>query len=379
MIGTLNRRQSRGLARRMTAAEAERAAAGAADAVDAWLLLLARLAALGPLVLLGMLVFVLAIAGAARAGDCGGADLMERWHATAPDRVAAIKAEAARVPNSQGTFWKITKDGTAPSYLLGTMHVSDPRVLAMPKGAAEAFQLAKTVVVESDEIADDRKAAVALMARPELTMLDDGKTINDYLTPQDQARLRDGLAARGLSLDLVSRMRPWMLASFVALPPCELQRKAAGEAFLDKQLADRALAEGKALKGLETLAEQVEAMNSLPVAFHLQALLETIAMGDTAQDVLRTTTDLYLSGAIGMILPMMEAAGADAGQADDKGASADFEKRIILDRNQVMATRAAPMLADGGVFMAVGALHLPGEGGVIALLRQKGFEITPVE
>ena len=375
MVDTIHRRQSRSVTRPM--AQAQRVATQAAQMVDDGLLLLARLLALVPLVLLGTLAFVLVIAGAARASDCGGVDLIERWQTTAPDRIAAIKAEAARVPNSQGIFWKIAKPGAAPSYLLGTMHVSDPRVLAMPKGAAEAFRSAKTIVVESDEIADDRKAAVALMARPDLTMLSDGKTINDYLTPQEQARLRDGLAARGLSLDLVARMRPWMLASFVALPPCELQRKADGEAFLDKQLADRAVADGKALKGLETLAEQVEAMNSLPIDFHLQALLETIAMGARAQDVLRTTTDLYLSGAIGMILPMMEEAGAEIGQANEKGASADFEKRIILDRNQVMATRAELILESGGVFMAVGALHLPGEGGVIALLRQKGFDITP--
>ncbi|OLP59604.1 polysaccharide biosynthesis protein GumN [Xaviernesmea oryzae] len=342
---------------------------------DALLLWLARLFALGPLLVLLTLVFVLAVAGRSQAADCGGQDLIDLWRRTAPERLARIEAEAADVPNAQGTFWRVEKPGVAPSYLLGTMHVSDPRVLAMPKGAAEAFTRAGTVIVESDEIADDRKAAASLMSRPDLTMLTDGKTINDYLDEDQREKLKTGLAARGLSLDLVARMRPWMLASFVALPPCELQRKAAGDTFLDKQLADRALKEGKHLKGLETLAEQVEAMNSLPVEFHLSALLETLAMGDQVQDVMRTTTGLYLAGSIGMILPMMEAAGAEGG--GEKGVSADFEKRIILDRNRVMATRAAPALDQGGVFMAVGALHLPGEAGVIALLREKGFRISP--
>ena len=55
------------------------------------------------------------------------------------------------------------------------------------------------------------------------------------------------------------------------------------------------------------------------------------------------------------------------------------EDRIIRMRNHVMAERAAPILAEGGAFIAVGALHLPGEEGVVALLRQSGYDVTLVE
>jgi hypothetical protein len=55
---------------------------------------------------------------------------------------------------------------------------------------------------------------------------------------------------------------------------------------------------------------------------------------------------------------------------------ADFEQRIVIDRNKTMATRAKPILDGGSAFMAVGALHLPGNEGVIELLRKDGFNVS---
>jgi uncharacterized protein YbaP (TraB family) len=325
------------------------------------------------------LIVILVSLSPARAEDaaCGGRNLIADMRASDPVRFAALEKEAAAVPNGKGTFWKIEKDGIAPSYLLGTMHVTDPRVLAMPKGAGEAYGTATTVVVESDEIVDDRKAAAAIMMQPGLTMFTDGKSIKDFLKPEEAEKLAAGLKQRGIPLTLVAKMKPWMIASFVALPACEMSRKAAGASFLDKKLAEDALKQGKTLKGLETLVEQLTAMDALPVEFHLDALIETLALGDTVADVMETTTELYLSEDIGLIMPLMKAVSEEKSTDSDAG-YADFEQRIIIDRNRTMATRAKPILDGGGVFMAVGALHLPGDEGVIELLRKDGFTITAI-
>ena len=330
-------------------------------------------------VLLGLsLAAVLFSVSQTRAAEenCGGRDLIAEMRASDPTRLADLEKQAAAVPNGKGIFWKIEKPGIAPSYLLGTMHVTDPRVLAMPKGAAEAYEAARTVVVESEEIIDDRKAAAAVMMQPGLTMFADGKTIGDFLGTEDKEKLADGLKRRGIPLTLVARMKPWMIASFVALPACELSRKAAGAAFLDKKLAKDALAQGKSLKGLETLVEQLQAMDALPVEFHLEALIETLALGDTIADVMATTTDLYLAGDTGMVMPLMKAVSEEKNGSDDAVDYADFEQRIITDRNRTMASRARPILDTGNVFMAIGALHLPGEDGVIELLRRDGFTVS---
>jgi uncharacterized protein YbaP (TraB family) len=333
-----------------------------------------------PMALAAVLALTVLSLGSARAEDlagpaCIGRNLLAELKASDPAKYAALREEADKVPNGQGIFWKIEKPGVRPSWLLGTMHVTDPRVLTMPKGAAEADKSADTIIVESDEILDEKKAALALLAKPELTMFTDGSTIGKYLSPEDYARLEAGLKQRGIPLAAVSRMRPWMISSVVTLPACEIARKVHGGQFLDQKLAVDAAAAGKTVKGLETLAEQLQAMADLPAEFHLKSLIETLQLGDKMNDVIETMTDLYLAGDVGATMPLLKVVTPDDDDESDYGA---FEQRIILDRNKVMAERAAPILAGGNVFMAVGALHLSGDQGLIELLRQQGFTVTAV-
>ena len=306
--------------------------------------------------------------------SCGGKDLMAELQKSDPDKYASIIAAGDKVENGKGIFWKIEKPGLKPSWLLGTMHVSDSRVLTMPKGAAEAVAATDMIVVESDEILDDKKAAAALFANPSLTMLTDGSTISQHLSPEDNAKLEAGLKARGIALAAVSRMQPWLISSSFEMTGCEVRRKTAGTKFLDQKLASDAAAEGKQVKGLETLAEQAKAMSDLPITLHLKSLIQTLELGDKINDVNETMTDLYLAGNIGAMIPMLKVIEPDQTISDDD--TAVFEQRIILDRNKVMAERAAPILDKGNAFIAVGALHLAGDQGLVSLLRKQGFTVT---
>lgn len=332
-----------------------------------------------PLALVALLLAALLAIGPANASDaaCHGENLLVAMEAEKPDELAQIRAEAAKVPNGQGIFWKIEKDGLRPSYLLGTMHVTDPRVLTMPKGAREAAAAADVVVIESDEILDEKKAAASLLMHPELTMFTDGKSVKDHLDAEDMKKLEAGLKERGLALGVVAKMKPWILASFVALPACELSRKAAGASFLDKQIAEDAVKAGKPVAGLETLVEQLEAMADLPVDFHFKALIETIALGDKMEDVIETMTELYLTEEIGMTMPMLKTVAPTAA-GEDESAYAAFETRIVRDRNLVMAEGSKQHLEKGNAFIAVGALHLPGEEGLVELIRKQGYTVTRI-
>ncbi len=338
-------------------------------------MLLGLIAAFHMLLAAALLAVLLAVSSAQAADDtCTGKNLMTELQQNDPARYAEVVKEADATPNGKGIFWKIEKPGLKTSWLLGSMHVTDPRVLNLPLYAQAARDGADTIVIESDEILSEKKAAAALLARPDLTMFTDGTTIEKLLSREDYARLGAGLQQRGIPISAVSRMRPWMIASAVALPACEISRKAKGIPFLDQKIATDAAAEGKQVRGLETLAEQLQAMAELPVEFHLKSLIETLELGSKMNDVVETMTDLYLSGDIGMTIPMLKTVSPDG--KDEESDYASFEQRIILDRNKIMAERAAPILASGNVFMAVGALHLPGDGGVIELLRKQGFTVT---
>ncbi|MBW9114420.1 TraB/GumN family protein [Rhizobium cauense] len=341
-------------------------------------LLLWLIAAFHMLLAATLIAVLFSVSSAAAADDdtCTGRNILTDLKQSDPARYAEVVKEADAVPNGKGIFWKIEKPGVKPSWLLGSMHVTDPRVLTLPPRTQAAHDAADTIVIESDEILDEKKASAALLMQPELMMFTDGTTIEKLLSHDDYVRLEEGLKQRGIPLAAVSRMRPWMISSVVALPGCEMARKAKGVKFLDQKIAADALAEGKQVKGLETLAEQLQAMAELPTEFHMKSLIETLALGSKMNDVVETMTDLYLSGDVGMTIPMLKTVSPDG--EDDEGDYAAFEQRIILDRNKVMAERAAPILANGNVFMAVGALHLPGEGGVVELLRKQGFTVTAV-
>jgi len=74
-------------------------------------------------------------------------------------------------------------------------------------------------------------------------------------------------------------------------------------------------------------------------------------------------------------LAMLMAINTAAMQTGDQKLAAEFQDRLIVRRNQLMAERMQPYLQEGNVFVAVGALHLPGEAGLLNLLEQRGYTV----
>ncbi|WP_306120609.1 MULTISPECIES: TraB/GumN family protein [unclassified Roseitalea] len=307
---------------------------------------------------------------------CQGRNLLESLKADEPGTYADILAAGEATINGDTLLFRIERDGLAPSHVFGTMHMTDPRVTELPPAAAEAFDAARTVAIETTEILDPQQAQTALLSKPELTMFTGTGRLSDFLDDADRQVLKDGLAERGLQLALIDRMKPWLVAGMVALPECETARKQAGAQILDIALAMRAKAEGKRLVGLETMVEQLEAMASLPMAFHVKGLVETVALGAMIDDINETMVMLYDQGRIGLVWPVLRAM-APAAAGDDVG-YAEFERTMVNARNRTMAERAMPLIEQGGAFIAVGALHLPGEEGVPELLARAGYQVTPV-
>lgn len=331
----------------------------------------------------GLLVFlsfaiILGMATQRAAADdmpvCKGKDLLAELTQSQPKTVEKLESEAAETPNGKGTFWKIEKPGVAPSYLFGTMHMTDPRLIDLGPAAQKALDSASTVVIETTDILDQAKIMGILAAQPDLMMYTDGSTLASHLSADDAAELEAGLKAHNIPPASVARMKPWMLMSMLALPACEMARKAKGLPILDQNLALEAQKHGKQLVGLESGLEQLQAIASLPMDDHIRSLIDTLKLGDQLDDVIETMIVLYENQDIGMFWPLMrEALGPDGGLGDGYE---DFEQTIVLKRNKVMAERALPILAKGGAFIAIGALHLPGEEGVIELLRKDGYTLT---
>ena len=306
---------------------------------------------------------------------CKGSNLVAAMQKDDPAAYAKLEAEAAMTVNGENRLWKIEKAGLKPSYLFGTMHMTDPRVIDLTPQAKAAYAGADTVVIETTEILDPAVSSKALLSRPDLMMFMDKTTLTSLLPKDDVPILEKGLKERGIPLAAVNKMKPWMILGIVALPACELQRKAGGAPFLDIKLANDAKAAGKTIDGLETIVEQLDAMASLPIEFHVKGLVETLALGGKMDDVMETMISLYSEGRIGMTTPFLKTISPEAGK-DGQASYAEFEEKMIHARNKVMSQRAEKILSQGNAFIAVGALHLPGDKGLVELFRKAGYVVT---
>lgn len=336
------------------------------------------LVALNVLFFLAFLAALLFAVGKAHAEipTCTGADMLSALQKNDPATYRKIEAEAAATPNGKGLLWKLEKPGEKPSFLFGTMHMTDPRVTTLPPDAQKAYDAAGTIVIETTDVLDKQKMMVAMLKEPDLMMFTDSTTLASLLSPDDAAAMNAALDARGIPPATVAKMKPWMLSAMMALPACELARQSGGAPVLDVRLAEGAKASGKPVEGLETAESQLRAMASLPLAFHMKGLVDTLKLGDKVNDINETMIVLYQRGDTGMFWPLFRAAMPD--QQDDPAGYAAFEETMITSRNKVMVEHAEPILARGNVFMAVGALHLPGPEGLVEDFRKAGYTVTPV-
>lgn len=328
--------------------------------------------------------FVLSIATAANAlseegFSCRGNDLVAIMAADAPEKLAAIRKQADAIPNGKAILWKVTVPDAAPtaqpSYVFGTMHSADPRIVEMPQAAEDAFGKSRTVMIESTETLDRANMLKAMTELAHMTLLTDGSLLEESIEQENLEPLKQAVTARNTPWLVANRMQPWLVAATIATPLCELHAKQAGEPVLDTMIGHRTRQSGKTLIGLETIKEQFTAIASVPRDFHVSALNETIRLGDIADDMMETTKQLYLKSEIGMVLPMVRAISPETYRG--KG-NAEFRELLLSRRNLTMVDRAEDQLRAGGAFMAVGALHLPGEDGIVELLRQRGFFVEAV-
>ncbi|RVD12592.1 polysaccharide biosynthesis protein GumN, partial [Mesorhizobium sp. M7A.F.Ca.ET.027.02.1.1] len=255
-------------------------------------------------------------------------------------------------------------------------HMTDPRVTTLPPDAQKAYDAAGTIVIETTDVLDKQKMMVAMLKEPDLMMFTDSTTLASLLSPDDAAAMNAALDARGIPPATVAKMKPWMLSAMMALPACELARQSGGAPVLDVRLAEGAKASGKPVEGLETAESQLRAMASLPLAFHMKGLVDTLKLGDKINDINETMIVLYQRGDTGMFWPLFRVAMPEG--TDDPAGYAAFEETMITSRNKVMVEHAEPILARGNVFMAVGALHLPGPEGLVEDFRKAGYTVTPV-
>ncbi|BAL26448.1 hypothetical protein AZKH_4168 [Azoarcus sp. KH32C] len=272
-----------------------------------------------------------------------------------------LVCNAHAAPFEHGLLWEISRPGIAPSYLFGTMHIADPRVLKLPPAVSKAFSNSRTFALElyPDE-------AVAQRFN-EASQLENGARLSRLLSPSAYAALESRLVQRGLSQERLDRLKPWaalLLATAAAID---------GGESLDISLYVRARYANMRIEELDSVEEQIAVFDDLPEDTQLALLTVALERYDALHDELEDSIRAYLRRNLAELTTL---ARRNAGTStEERRHFAVFEKKIIEDRSVTMAYRLQAHLRRGHTFAAVGALHLYGEKGMLKLLQDDGWQV----
>lgn len=308
--------------------------------------------------------------------QCAGKDLLADLRDRDPVLAQRIRKEGARLANAEANLWRIEREGADPSYLFATVHVTDPRITQVSEATAGALRSAKRVAVEVTGV-NDQSLAEAMQRMADKVVFPETDSLGRYLTGEEQQALSRLALAMGSDSVMLDRMQPWFVGMMLAMPACEQQRLADGLLPLDGLIEAAGLDIGAEVVGLETIAEQLETMAAMPFDTQLANLKLTLAMSESTEDLNETLITLYRERRIGEVWPLTVALSADKALAQT--VIDGFQLRLIDERNIRMRDRAMPLLGKGSAFIAVGALHLPGDKGLVALFREAGYTVTAVE
>lgn len=259
--------------------------------------------------------------------------------------------------------WKISGNSLEKdSYLYGTFHTSDKRVFNFKDGVEDAFINADIYAMELNMDSIDKGAMMQSM------IMDSNKTLKTLLTPEDYKLVDQFFSdSIGLSLFLFNKLQPFITAQMIVAKDLKSEKESA----LDLYWFTKAKNLGKQLVGLETMEEQMNTFKSIPLEKQAQELVKSVKdYGKEEAIDMDKILKIYQSGNLDLLMEEI-----DKNSEESKIDKASFNERFLYVRNINMATRVVEYLKKGSVFMAVGAAHLPGEKGVIELLRSKGYTV----
>jgi len=263
---------------------------------------------------------------------------------------------------TQGLLWKVEKNNTKPSYILGTMHSEDPRIISVPRPIKKALDSTSSFTMEV--ILDTQVALESLS----MMMLEEGKSLKSILGKKLYSQAATLMADYGMPEMVVDRLKPWAVFVTLSTP------KSKTGLFLDKVLYDDAIRNGKPVHGLETAKEQLAIFNDMPVREQIALLKDTIKNHAKLPGIFEEMTRIYLARDLAGLVAFNEKHMKDG----DAQVTKKLMKRLIVDRNIRMVNRMAKQLKQGNSFIAVGALHLPGEKGILNLLQDEGYQVSVV-
>ncbi len=272
------------------------------------------------------------------------------------------------VPAHAQLLWKVSGNGLKhPSYLFGTHHLIPISFLDSVPGLYTAFNSCDKVVGELvmsniDATAKIQKAAI----------MPNHIKINDLLSDEEFKVVDNELkAVLKIGLKEVSILNPTLILSLYEI---EIFKKLIGisdDVQSDSYFQLVATEKGKKVIGLETADQQIAFLfGNGTLERQADILVETIQQKDSALAELNHLNRLYKSGKIEELVSLALKRGKITDLTNDEFA------KLVDNRNSAWISKLPPLMEESSSFIAVGAIHLGGDNGLIKLLKKSGYKVT---
>lgn len=280
----------------------------------------------------------------------------------APKQSTAKKTAEQKLENT--LLWEITGNGLkSPSYLFGTMHLLCADDARLSINLRKAIQEADRIYFEIDM--DDFSQMMGAFKYMRMT---DNTKLSDLLTKEEYTRVRTYFEKNRsvLPFAMMERFKPYMLTSLISESGmgCE---KTNG---MEMSIMQEAKQYDKEILGLETAEFQAGLFDSIPYTKQAKELLNYI---DSIHNYKNSTADLVKVYREQNLQKMEDLT------MKTEGGIGEYLDLLVYNRNRRWVTQLQSILQDKTTLIAVGAGHLPGDSGMINLLRMAGYTVKPLK
>lgn len=277
---------------------------------------------------------------------------------------AGCFGQESEVQGDNTLLWKVTGNGLArPSYLFGTIHMICKEDAGLSANLQKIIRDAEEVYFEVDM--DNLLEMVGMMSK--FKMRGD-TTLKDLLTEAEYNRVKAHFEQNGglLPFSLLETYKPILAASILGQNsmPCESMSAMEQEIMAVAKKAD------KKIKGLETMDFQASVLDNIPYSLQAAQLVKYVdnASTDSSNQEMESMMQAYRDQDLSKLEKLI---------TDSDPAIANYTDILLFQRNKNWVEKMKTLMPEKSLLFAVGAGHLPGEEGVIELLRKAGFTVTP--
>ena len=263
-----------------------------------------------------------------------------------------------------GMGWRVSDGDGNHLYLIGTVHAATEDIYPLPEPITAAFDSAEILVLEVDPRTMNQREMERLVRR--YGMLSNRESLRDLLAADIWSRVVDWGQRVSLSSGQLNRMKPWLATT--TLVSVELASIGVDRGLgMEPWLMERAIKRGMLVKQLETAEEQIGMLAGLPLEVQISFLENSILDAETFSDSVGQLLGSWRNGDVEAMTELL---------AETYAEQPLIYEVMISSRNHRWVKAIEPMLASGQVhYVAVGALHMVGPDGLVALLLEAGFAV----